>query len=467
MKHTGEPYRIRKPGAARLLVFGALALALYGALLLAPAPARADPGDLDFSFGRDGVAVTPAGFGVGSRANAVAIQANGRIVVAGGVDTVLPTNTFFMLTRYNTDGTPDRSFGGDGIVTTDFGVPAEALAVAIQKNGKIVAAGYAGEGSERTFALARYNANGTLDASFGRKGRVSAALGGGDYTGYALAIQPNGKIVVAGAHAEGESSSFALARYNSNGRLDPSFQFGTGFLINFGGSDDRARALALQPDGGIVVAGFSNANGNYDFALAEVRADGSGLNTSFGGLPAGPGKALIDFFAGHDDQAYALQLLPVKGKKRGFLYIAGSTVSAGRSHFALAACSDTGELRHSLGGQGTATVDFGGDDGAAAIAISYPKLLLAGTHSGDAGVRIALAQFDLILGGLDPEFGGGHGKVTTPIPFAASARGAGVAVAGSATGKNYRIVVAGTTEAVGEENFAVVRYQGKSAPGHP
>src|SRR5205085_6356209 len=120
-----------------------------------------------------------------------------------------------------------------------------------------------------TFALARYNSDGTLDATFGSGGKVTTVFGTNGAVALALALQPDGKIVAAGVTAS-STSNFALARYNTNGTLDTSFGSGGKVTTNFSGGNDYARGVAIQADGKIVVAGSSNIGLDWpDFALAR------------------------------------------------------------------------------------------------------------------------------------------------------------------------------------------------------
>jgi len=216
-----------------------LALALAAAAL--PGAAVAAPGDLDTSFGTGGKVTTDFGPGSNSAA-AVAIQADATIVAAGSSG-----SGHFALGRYNTDGSLDTSFGSGGKVTTEVGGIFEAAsAVAIDANGKIVAAGgTAPSGFCCQFALARYNSNGTLDTSFGSGGKVTTFFGA-IATASAVAIQTDGKIIAAGGKFDPFGTGFALARYNSDGSLDTSFGSAGKVVTSFGGAfegaDPRARS---------------------------------------------------------------------------------------------------------------------------------------------------------------------------------------------------------------------------------
>src|SRR5206468_3408648 len=215
---------------------------------------------------------------------AVALQADGKIVAAGSyVDIFGTAGHGFALARYNTNGTLDPSFGVGGVVLgLNLGA---ALALAIQGDGKIVVTGSSGADvfSNADVALARYNPDGTPDIDFGCgtpgtcSGIVLTDFGPGRDEGRSLAIQADGKIVLTGGDPSGDY--FGLARYNPNGSPDASF--GTGGLMTtplggFGLSEIEAVALALNPsDGKIVLAARSGA-----FVLARYNTDGS-LDTSF------------------------------------------------------------------------------------------------------------------------------------------------------------------------------------------
>ena len=185
----------------------------------------------------------------------------------------------FALARYNPNGTLDGTFGTGGKVTTDFnGDDDEAHALVLQPDGKLVAAGQAESGYRgRDFALARYNPNGSLDATFGTGGKVTTDFAGNDDAAFGAVLQSDGKIVAAGGAKTSRSQDFALARYNANGSLDATFGTGGKVTTDFAGNDDAAFALALQQDGKLVAAGGANVGrsrtdyrgSGEDFALAR------------------------------------------------------------------------------------------------------------------------------------------------------------------------------------------------------
>jgi uncharacterized delta-60 repeat protein len=251
----------------RIRTSAATASVILAASLLAAAPAHAAPGDLDSSFGTGGKQTTD--FGDYDHGSAVAIQDDGKIVVAGR------SGAGFRLARFRADGSLDPAFSADGMVTEPGG-PFSARFVAIQADGRIVVAGDSG----MDFALARYRTDGSLDPAFAG-GSLTTDVGGSDYA-QSLAIQADGAIVVAGS-SEG---NFAVARYSASGSLDRSFS-GDGLVTTDLGGSDRAQAVAIQ-GGEIVVAGVSNGD---KFALARYGADGSlsgdgTVTTSLGGQTA-------------------------------------------------------------------------------------------------------------------------------------------------------------------------------------
>jgi uncharacterized delta-60 repeat protein len=254
-------------------------------------------GKLDTSFGNSGKVITNFG-GVEYAPKALVIQADGKIILAGATN--IACNVDFALARYNTDGSLDTTFDGDGKVITGLAVVEDVLTdLILQKDGKILAVGLVGVSKSYDFALVRYNANGSLDTTFGQGGRVRTDFGYDDYA-RSVSLQADGKIVVAGRTLNGEEGDFALARYNPNGSLDTSFGVNgkvvTSFVRNTGYSCNKfegANDVTVLPDGRILVAGET---GGQDFALARYNPNGS-LDTSFG-VPVIKGTANHDTLVG-------------------------------------------------------------------------------------------------------------------------------------------------------------------------
>ncbi|MFJ7070537.1 calcium-binding protein [Streptomyces sp. NPDC101115] len=227
-------------------------------------------GSLDPSLGGDGAVV--AGFtpsspqDAGGIARRLTLQPDGKAVSIGYVGS---TAFDIGLARYNTNGTLDSTFSGDGMVTADFGGTEFGNAVAVQPDDKIVAAGSGGSG----VALLRYNADGSPDAGFGTAGRTSVAFPGDGGSANAMALQTDGKIVVAGLADDpnsAEANDFGVARFTANGTPDTGFA-GDGFAVTGFGDFDEARGVLVQPDGKIVAAGYG---AGFAFALARYQGGG-------------------------------------------------------------------------------------------------------------------------------------------------------------------------------------------------
>ncbi len=252
-----------------------LALAAAGALLtVTGASAAVAPGDLDASFGNHGSvygAMEARALESADVRDAV-VQGDGKFVLVGGAGKFLyGAASALLVARFDADGTPDPSFGEAGFVTTELGGEATANSVALQGDGKIVVAGSGPTGTTAGF-LARYNADGSPDTSFGAGGTVTSLQG----PGKAMAVQPNGMILV--ATQVPAQCSLTVARYRASGSPDSSF--GTGGVAttdlgpNLCPSED---GLLLQPNGKVVVTGTAQGK------LTVLRYTGSGsLDSSFG-----------------------------------------------------------------------------------------------------------------------------------------------------------------------------------------
>jgi uncharacterized delta-60 repeat protein len=389
-------------------------------------------GTPDTTFSGDGIATVT--FADASRADAVAIQPNGAIVLAGkvglaGVGGEQPGT--WGLARFNPNGTPDTSFDGDGKLKTGFsGGGATDVAVS---GGKIVAVGTAnGNTANSDFGIARYNGNGSLDASFDGDGKTTTGFGAGsnDFAN-GLAIQPNGRMVAAGTAA----GSFALARYNAGGALDGTFSGDGKVTTSFGGTSDPngAHDVAIQGDGAIVAAGDRNDDG---FAVARFDPTGT-LDPTFDG----DGKQITNFGGGAVGRSVAIQ-------GNGAIVVAGSAeaqpTSEFRNNFAVARYNSNGTPDSGFSGDGKQTTDFGGNDEGHGVAIQSGRIVVAGGSAGaggspnDTSSDFVLAAYETD-GDLDPIFGSG-GKVNTVIGSDFAQSGNAVAVGGDG-----RIVVAGQT----------------------
>ena len=328
-------------------------------------------GSLDDTFGTGGKVQTDFP-GLAAVASSVLVQPDGKILVAGGA---FPLFTFLgdvKLARYNPDGSLDASFGVGGIVTTVFpGQGSYAFALALQPDGKIVMAGtdfinFSSEVSSNTdFALARYNPDGTPDMDFGVAGKATTDFNGGNDDAYAILVQPDGKLVAVGSAITGNFYDFAAARYLPDGTLDSGFGVGGKVRTDFNaGSMDIARGAALQPDGKIVAAGFSNFNGGLSqpFALARWTAGGQ-PDASF----SGDGKQQVDF-GSFSQSAYKVLLQP-DGK---IIPVGFADTESSDSDFLLARLDTSGTLDPSFGIGGKVRTSFGDLNGGAKGAALQP-----------------------------------------------------------------------------------------------
>jgi uncharacterized delta-60 repeat protein len=260
------------------------------------------PGDLDGDFDANGFVITSITDDYDS-GESVVVQPDGKIVVTGtsGGNAAFSTDpTNISTVRYQTDGSLDNSFGTNGIVTTDLGFHETANAIALQVDGKIVVGGSSNAATGLDdFAIVRYNQDGTIDNTFtiSQGGLFSGPAGICD----AIAIQADGKIVAAGT-AENASNDFIVARYNTDGTIDSSFAVNGLATTDFDGLNDNAHSMVIQADGKIVLAGNSDNGLDYDFAVARYNTDGSLDNdfsvngmvtTDFGGTDDGSRSVLV------------------------------------------------------------------------------------------------------------------------------------------------------------------------------
>jgi uncharacterized delta-60 repeat protein len=411
-------------------------------------------GALDLGFGGTGKVLTDFSTGAGEAA-AVAVQPDGRILVAGFAFDPAKGRDDFALARYNADGSLDTTFGTGGKATTDLGSGAEARALALQGDGRIVVAGVVHDAAsgKDLFALARYNPNGTLDPTFDAAGPtpglITTAFPQGGAGARGGALQADGEIVAAGVVATtGTDTDTALARYTAAGTLDTGFGTAGRVVTDLGPGPDAADAVAVGAGGKILVAGYAadSAKNADDFALARYNTDGS-LDTSWGGS----GKVLTAFHSG-DDRAHALALLG-----DGRVVAAGSaTNDAGTAQeFALARYNAIGRLDTSFNGSGKVTNRFDpGGDTAYAVALQGDGRIVA---AGSAGVGGGKTDFVLARyypdGSLDRSWGGPGQVVTAFTSGPDAARGVAIQ-------RDGRIVAAGfATPAAGNEEFALARYE--------
>ena len=349
--------------------------------------------------------VTNGVWDVDDRGSSTVIQNDGKIIVAGYTN--VGVNADLALIRYNTDGSLDNTFGAGGKVTTPINSGSDvASQVALQTDGKIVVAGSTYNGSNYDIAVVRYNSDGSLDTSFDSDGKVTTALNGDDW-GEKVAIQTDGKIVVSGATKGGGFYDFAVVRYNSDGSLDTSFDSDGKVITPLGNGDDDALGLIIQGDGKIVVAGTVNVNNSesYDAGLLRYNSDGS-LDTTFDS----DGKLIVDMGSA-DDWVYDSAL-----QADGKILITGSTTVSGNYDIVVMRFNPNGSPDTGFDTDGRLTTSIGsGNDWGESISVQPDgKIVVSGNYYN------ASTNYDFFIvrynsdGSLDTSFNS-TGKVTTAI----------------------------------------------------
>src|SRR5437773_4067630 len=223
---------------------------IHNNFVVAFVTARFNPdGSLDQTFGSNGSVQTTFGDSA-AEGNDVVLQPDGKIIVVGftGAGSYSSLNNFALI-RFNPDGTLDQSFGAGGKVKSARGLATSAV---LQADGKIVVGGTYNTGSIHGFMLARYNPNGTLDTTFGSSGVVTTAIGNGYAFSFGIGLLSDGRIVLGGYSATTQDHDFTVACYNANGTLDQSFGTGGIATTDVSGTDDIGYALAVQRDNKIV-----------------------------------------------------------------------------------------------------------------------------------------------------------------------------------------------------------------------
>ena len=223
-------------------------------------------GSLDSTFSTDGIVTTDIN-GHSDKVYCIAVQQDGKIIVAGS------SNDDIALIRYNTDGSIDSSFSADGIIITDINNSIDiAKAIVIQNDGKILLTGT----SDNNFVLIRYNSDGSFDSTFSING-IFSMLSTISITPNALAIQLDGKIIVAGSHLNGSMKDFAFVRFNVNGTLDSSL-YNNGIVTTPLTWSSGARCIAIQQDHKIILGGDSWSDVNY-FTLTRYTCEDVSIET--------------------------------------------------------------------------------------------------------------------------------------------------------------------------------------------
>jgi uncharacterized delta-60 repeat protein len=375
----------------------AVRIALLAMMLICsgPHPSRAADGDLDKSFGKDGIVVSdlntsPGRDGPFNEGRAIAIQSDGKIVV--GVHTLLAASTGGgAIARYNSDGSLDAAFGSGGkVIAVNLGPPD---VIGVQADGKIVAAGLVG--------LMRFTTDGRVDSGFGSAGMVST----GKTIINRLAFLPDGKIIAAGMARPDSGNTFAVLRFNADGSPDSSLGDGGQAIARFPGFASGAFGLALQPDGKMIAAGFDQTGGPYGpsfAALARFNSDGT-LDSSFGssGLVATPQFGVSFGAAAVLDGG---KIVAVGGRGPTIFGVPGQAVIEAARY------NPDGTVDSTFGNGGMVTSPFSPEPDTTldTIAISPDGKFLAG---GEAEKGLALARYNSD-GSPDTSFGAGGTVIT-------------------------------------------------------
>jgi len=238
---------------------------------------HAQHGDLDNTFGNDGIVTTPIGVD-GDRCRDIAVQEDGKIVLIGSTNN--GTNLDLAILRYNINGTPDNTFGEGGAFSVNLGGDEYGVSVVVLSDGKILTAGTQGESPFSDFLILKFNSDGTIDQTFGTNGIVTTDFGITHDIANNIMINSDGKIIVTGEVKNGDDRDFAIAQYNTDGTPDPFFSGdgkATFDIVEF----DRCYSSALQPDDKIILFGHISLAGDQDFATLRCKPDGS-LDNSFG-----------------------------------------------------------------------------------------------------------------------------------------------------------------------------------------
>jgi uncharacterized delta-60 repeat protein len=434
-------------------------LARFAALLLVASETHAAPGSLDPSFDSNGTAI--ADFGGFDSVRALAQQLIGaRYLAAGTTRATISGPGNFALARFNNDGSPDGTFGSGGRTTTDFGANDRAVALSVRVVGlgldeTVVAVGLTDAGGDLDFAVARYDdTNGGPVTSFDGDGKVTTDFAGFDDTASAVAVQSDGRVVVAGYSDSGgvDGFDFALARYLANGTLDTSFDSDGKVTtqISVADQDNWATCMAIQPDGKILVGGYGGggfgggSNSSWHIARyhGQIATGTPGtLDTSFGSFPE---VGIVDVILAPGGRLEAMTL-----QADGKIVLTGEC----NANVGLARLNADGSLDTGFNGTGTMVVPLAvANDAPFGVAVQADgKILVVGqSNKGGTDFDFLVARFTP-SGALDPGFGNG-GILLTDYSSGGDETARGVLVQGDGT-----IVVAGTHSGT-TDDFLLARY---------
>jgi uncharacterized delta-60 repeat protein len=418
-------------------------------------------GALDPTFGGSGIVITHAGIGTPSfeGARAIAIDHQGNIVVAGTAK--IGTDYDFTVLRYHPDGTLDNSFGAGGKRTIDVaggGHNDGAFGVAIDSQGRIVLAGYANNGAEDDFAVVRLTATGALDGTFNGTGMEKTAVATplpGSSAAYAVAVDAQDRIVAAGYAKIGNDDDFAVVRYNVNGSLDTTFGGNGKRTVDMDGAgfDDLAYGVAIDSQGRIVLTGQVYNGTDSDIGIARLTPTGA-LDGTFNGT----GKIIthVGNVSPSFDAAHGVAIDP-----QGNIVVAGTSKQGTDYDFTVLRYTAAGNPDSTFGNNGRRTIDVAGsghDDGAYGVAIDASgHIVLGGYAYNGATNNFAFARLNS-NGSTDASFGTGGKFVINTSSTGGNNQAYGIAL--DAIG---RVVAAGYAANATDNDFATVRLTGDPA----
>ncbi len=423
-------------------------LAVWQATVLGAVTDAQNAGDLDASFGTAGRVTTDFG-GYYDIGQALAIHGNGKTVVAG-YNQIGPGNPGdFAVARYNPDGSLDTAFNGTGKATTDFGNSDDrGNGVAIQPNGKIVVVGTSDYVNEPGMAIVRYRADGLLDPSFGGDGMVTTPL---QYShGRAVALQPDNRILVAGE----SNNSFVLVRLDSDGSLDSTFGtngIATTTVDSTIGDQPTVRGIDIRPDGKIVIAGGLNNVDTWEFAVLRYNSDGS-LDLGFNGT------GIATTAVGNTGPLGGGIAFDVALQSDDKIVAAGYSHNGIHSDITLIRHNADGSLDSTFDGDGIVITDYGAAEEGHAVALQPNGKIVMAAHLQEDNFAVLRYNGN---GSLDLDFGNNGVAATS---FDASGWADPWDIALQTDGK---IIAAGTSEPFGGADFALARFVGDASSGCP
>lgn len=416
------------------------------------AQAFAAPGDLDLTFSDDGVALDLIQPDV-NYITAVAVQPDGKIVVAGNSRFNAAYSFDLAVARYNTDGTLDTSFDFDGFAILGI-VPSGVVvnAMALQPDGKIVIAGYFFNGSNNDVIVVRYNSNGSLDTTFDTEGIVSTDISNGNELGYGVAIQSDGKILVGGQYSGGGAFQFLMIRYSTDGSLDTTFDSDGIVITTVLGANALGRSVAIQEDGKIILAGYIDTITGYDFAVVRLNTDGS-LDTSFDE----DGTSTANFF-GLNDFGREVKIQP-----DGKIIVVGDVFNGDDTDFGVARFNTDGTIDTTFDNDGLVITQVNPNvfDFATSVAVQIDgKIVVGGYTFGNVNTDFAVVRYNA-NGSLDDAlWNSSSGKLFGTGGKAIFDFGQSDQIEGIAIDSMGRIIAAGRSS----NRFAVARLIGNLAP---